>query len=221
VRRLGLSLSGVAVALVTVGPADAQTYRFQASDGTTHYTNAPTDARYQRTGFASGTAAGWLRLSGPGPALYVQEIRQSAERYGVPESLVTAVIRAESGFDPRAVSRKGARGLMQLMPSTANTLGVRDSFNPQQNIDGGVRHLRGLIERFGSNLSLAVAAYNAGEGAVARYGGIPPYPETQEYVARVMRLYGSDAGAVATRTYQRVGADGTITYTNIPPHGRR
>ena len=207
--------------MVMAGSADAQTYRFQASDGTTHYTNAPTDARYQRTGFASGTAAGWLRLSGPSPALYVQEIKQSAERYGVPESLVTAVIRAESGFDPRAVSRKGARGLMQLMPSTANTLGVRDSFNPQQNIDGGVRHLRGLIERFGSNLPLAVAAYNAGEGAVARYGGIPPYPETQEYVARVMRLYGGDAGAVATRTYQRVGADGTITYTNIPPNGRR
>jgi soluble lytic murein transglycosylase-like protein len=131
------------------------------------------------------------------------------------------VIRAESGFDPRAVSRKGARGLMQLMPATASTLGVRDSFNPQQNIDGGVRHLRGLIERFGSNLPLAVAAYNAGEGAVMRHGGIPPYPETQEYVARVMRFYGSDTGTVATRTYQRVGADGTITYTNIPPNGRR
>jgi soluble lytic murein transglycosylase-like protein len=214
-------LTGVVVGLVTASSADAQTYRFQASDGTTHYTNAPTDPRYQRTGFASGTAAGWLRLSGSSPVLYVQEIKQSAERYGVPESLVSAVIRAESGFDPRAVSRKGARGLMQLMPSTANTLGVRDSFNPQQNIDGGVRHLRGLIERFGSNLPLAIAAYNAGEGAVTRYGGIPPYPETQEYVARVMRFYGGDAGTVATRTYQRVGADGTITYTNIPPNGRR
>ena len=94
------------------------------------------------------------------------EITAAAERYGVPHGLVAAVIRAESGFNPRAVSRKGAQGLMQLMPTTAASLGVRNSFDPRQNIEGGVRHLRSLIDRFPNNLPFALAAYNAGEKAV-------------------------------------------------------
>jgi soluble lytic murein transglycosylase-like protein len=177
-------------------------------------------------GFTSGTAAGWLRLppsagngdSGP----YVNEIRDAAERYGVPVRLVSAVIRAESGFNPRAVSRTGAQGLMQLMPTTASLLGVRNSFDPRQNIDGGVRHLRGLLDRFPNRLSLAIAAYNAGEKAVAQYGGIPPYPETQDYVTKVLQFYGGVEGGTApsTRVYQTVAPDGTVTYTNIPPRGR-
>jgi soluble lytic murein transglycosylase-like protein len=172
-------------------------------------------------GFTSGTVAGWLRLPGPDPGAYVREIQEAAERYGVPERLVSAVIRAESGFDPRAVSRAGAQGLMQLMPATATTLGVRDAFNPQQNIDGGVRHLRGLIDRFGTrNLPLAIAAYNAGEGAVTRHGGIPPYQETRDYVARVLRFYGDVGRGLPSTTYRTISADGTITYTNIPPRGR-
>src|SRR5262249_58874055 len=120
-----------------------------------------------------GTAGGWLRLHhGEDTGPYVKEIRAAAERYGVPIKLVSAVIRAESGFNPRAVSRKGAQGLMQLMPSTASVLGVRNSFDPRENIDGGVRHLRGLLDRFPGNLPHAIAAYNAGEKAVAAYGGI-------------------------------------------------
>jgi soluble lytic murein transglycosylase-like protein len=113
---------------------------------------------------------------------------------------------------------------MQLMPTTASILGVRNSFDPRENIDGGVRHLRGLLDRFPNRLPLAIAAYNAGEKAVTQYGGIPPYPETQEYVTRVLQFYGVPGGGnttAPTRIYQTVESDGTVTYTNIPPRGRR
>ncbi|HET7342555.1 MAG TPA: transglycosylase SLT domain-containing protein [Methylomirabilota bacterium] len=210
--------------VVSVGPAGAEMYRLTAPDGTVHFTNAPNDPRYQRMGIApSGTAAGWLRLPQGDTAPYLHEIREAAERYGVPFKLVSAVIRAESGFNPRAVSRKGAQGLMQLMPTTAATLGVRNSFDPRENIDGGVRHLRGLIERFPNNLPFAIAAYNAGEKAVVQYGGIPPYPETQDYVTKVLYFYGGtvEGGTTPpTRIYQTVERDGTIVYTNIPPRGK-
>jgi soluble lytic murein transglycosylase-like protein len=100
---------------------------------------------------------------------------------------------------------------------------VRNSFDPRENIHGGVRHLRALIDRFPGNLPLAIAAYNAGERAVLSYGGIPPYPETQEYVAKVMRFYGVPASGRTpqTRIFQTISADGTVTYSNIPPRGRR
>ncbi|MBI1735200.1 MAG: transglycosylase SLT domain-containing protein [Candidatus Rokubacteria bacterium] len=157
---------------------------------------------------------------------YLGHVREAAARYGVPEKLVTAVIRAESGFNPYAVSPKGARGLMQLMPQTASLLGVRDSFNPAQNIDGGVRHLRRLIDRFANNLPLALAAYNAGEQAVTTYRGIPPYPETQGYVQKVMMMFNGGAGldfgtarpaAMMQATYRYTENDGTIVYSNLPP----
>ena len=175
-----------AAIVVSANPTGAEVYRLKAADGTVHFTNAPNDPRYQRLGFKSGTAAGWLRVPRGETGPYSSEIHAAAERYGVPERLIAAVIRAESGFNPRAVSRKGARGLMQLMPSTASMLGVRDSFDPRQNIDGGVRHLRALMDRFPHSLPLALAAYNAGEGAVARFGGVPPYPETRAYIQRVL-----------------------------------
>jgi len=211
-----------AIAVITATPAGAEMYKFKAPDGSTHFTNAPTDPRYQRMGFTTGTQAGWLRLPQGDTRPYAREITEAADRYGIPERLVTAVIRAESGFNPRAVSRKGAQGLMQLMPSTASVLGVRNSFDPRENIDGGVRHLRGLLDRFPGNLPHAIAAYNAGEKAVAAYGGIPPYPETQDYVVKVLRYYGMDRiDTPQTRVYQTIARDGTITYTNIPPRGRQ
>jgi len=151
-------------------------------------------------------------------------IRDAAQRHGISEELVAAVIRVESGFNAKAVSRKGARGLMQLMPGTAAILGVRDSFDPMDNIDGGVRHLRGLLDRFGNNIPLALAAYNAGEGAVNTHGGIPPYPETQAYVGRILGIVGGDtfAGAsMPSSTYRYVENDGAIVYTNIPPRTTR
>ena len=120
---------------------------------------------------------------------YALVIDRVATRYGVHPELIDSVIRIESAFNPRAVSRKGARGLMQLMPETASLLGVRDAFDPFQNIDGGVRHLRGLLHRYRGKVGLALAAYNAGDRAVDRYRGVPPYRETQRYVEQVLWLY--------------------------------
>ena len=121
-------------------------------------------------------------------------IAAAAERHGVPEELIVAMIAIESRFDTHAVSRRGARGLMQLMPATAAALGVRDPFDPEENIDGGVREVRRLMNRFRNNLPLVLAAYNAGEQAVIQHGGIPPYRETRNYVARVIRRMNADRG---------------------------
>jgi len=123
-------------------------------------------------------------------------IREVAARYGVSADLVAAVIEAESEFNPRAVSRRGAQGLMQLMPETAATLGVGDPFDPRANIEAGVRHLRALMDRFGNNLPLVLAAYNAGEVAVIKHRGVPPYRETRAYVKRIMRKLNRDTSAV-------------------------
>jgi hypothetical protein len=116
-----------------------------------------------------------------------EHIREMAHRYGVSEALVAAIIAVESEYNPRAVSRKGARGLMQLMPETASSLRVGDPFDPRTNIEAGVRHLRRLMDRFDNNLPLVLAAYNAGEQTVLRYRGVPPYRETRQYVTRVLR----------------------------------
>jgi soluble lytic murein transglycosylase-like protein len=120
---------------------------------------------------------------------YASMIHATATRHGLPPHLVEAVIRAESNFDARAVSPKGAMGLMQLMPGTAVLLGVRNPFDVKQNVEGGVRHLVDLLYRFSGNLRLALAAYNAGEETVRRYGGVPPYPETVGYVERIVASY--------------------------------
>ena len=120
---------------------------------------------------------------------YADLIGSSARRHGVSPSLVAAVVKAESGFNPMAQSRAGAKGLMQLMDDTARSLGVSRVFDPAQNIEGGVRFLASLLTRFGGDPNLALAAYNAGAGAVEKYGGIPPYRETRDYVSRVLSYW--------------------------------
>ena len=221
--------AAVAAALCVLPvPASAETFRLVAPDGTVHYTNAPRDPAYQRMGITAPRRSAAPKVGVVRPAVHVSyedHVRQASTRYGVPERLVTAVIRAESGFNPRAVSPKGARGLMQLMPQTASLLGVRDSFDPAENIDGGVRHLRGLIERFGNNLPLAIAAYNAGENAVTQHRGIPPYPETQGYVQKVLLFFNGGAGVetplapILYPTYRYTDSEGTVVYSNHPPAG--
>ncbi len=118
-----------------------------------------------------------------------REIRQIARRYRLEPSLIKAIIHTESGFNPRAVSSKGARGLMQLMPDTAKDLGIRNSFNPEENIDGGTRYLRQILNDFNGDLTLSLAAYNAGPGTVRRSGGMPAIEETRQYVAKVLKRY--------------------------------
>jgi soluble lytic murein transglycosylase-like protein len=198
-------------------------YRLVDDDGVIYITDAPNDSRYRPVPGFSGTASRLLRLpSGTQTSAFTQEIRETSERYGVDPALVEAVIRTESAFNPWAVSPKGARGLMQLMPGTASALGVRDSFNPRQNVEGGVRHLRYLLDRYPGNIPLALAAYNAGEGAVDAYGGIPPFVETRQYVQRVLERSGKgQARAVAAPPrpviYRYEDDDGSLVFSNIPP----
>jgi soluble lytic murein transglycosylase-like protein len=130
----------------------------------------------------------------PSDGKFSDLIMKASQKYGVNPSLIGAVIRAESNFNPSAVSSCGAEGLMQLMPGTAKSLGVSDSLNPAENIDGGVKFLRNLLDRYGGDMQKAVAAYNAGPGAVDQYGGIPPYTETQTYVNRVLNYFKTSSG---------------------------
>lgn len=163
----------------------ADIYKYVDKDGVIHFSNVPTNGEWKliikekRVHFNLGQDF----------EKYDAEIWKASQRYSVDYNLVRAVIKAESNFNPKAVSRAGARGLMQLMPQTATLLQVSDSFHPDQNIDGGVRYLRYLLNLFNDNLSLALAAYNAGENAVFRYRGIPPYQETQTYVQRVLQYF--------------------------------
>jgi hypothetical protein len=215
---------------LVLAPAEAGTYRFEDESGAVHYTNVPGDPRYQL--YRSDPAAPRppsLAAGAPanGLAAYAETIRLAAERYRVDRRLVEAVIHVESGGNPQAVSPKGALGLMQLMPQRAAELGVANPFNPSQNVDGGVRHLRDLLKRFAGNVTLALAAYNAGEGAVRAYQGVPPFPETRDYIRKVRARYDGETVAVegapgangsAPQTiYQEVRDDGTVTYTNLPP----
>jgi soluble lytic murein transglycosylase-like protein len=125
----------------------------------------------------------------PSDAPVAELIRAAAQKHGVDEDLISSVITAESAFNPRAVSRKSARGLMQLMPATAALLDVHDSFDPAQNVDAGTRYLKLLLEKYGQDLTLALAAYNAGPDRVAQYRGVPPFAETRAYVRRVLAVY--------------------------------
>ena len=183
---------GIACLCAVTAPrsVSADIYRYVDEDDIVHFTDAPTDKRFKifmRDLKKDKELRTKLKYaSSVNPAEYEQLIRNCSERYGVNQSLVKAVIHAESGYDPNAVSSKGASGLMQLMPATAKSLKVADRFNPRDNVDGGVKYLRFLLDTFRGDVSLAVAAYNAGLNSVAKYGGIPPYNETRTYVNRVL-----------------------------------
>jgi len=163
--------------LVAVVPAvHADVYRYVDASGVVHFTNTPTNTRYIL----------YLKDSGSKPE-FNEIIRRHSSSYRLEEALVKAVIKAESDYNPRAVSRKGAVGMMQLLPSTARDMSVRDPLNPEENIRGGSRYLRLMLDQFDNNIELALAAYNAGPTAVKKHGGIPPFEETQTYVKRVKR----------------------------------
>ena len=170
--------------------AEAQIWVVTESDGRERFTTAPEPGArvFVRTSF---TASG--RASSLPSYPYGDSIRAAAADNGLEPELISAVIAAESNFDPRAMSSKGAQGLMQLMPATATDLGVRDVWDPDQNIRGGTEHLARLMGKY-DDVSLALAAYNAGEGTVDRHGGVPPFRETQQYVERVLGYYRSYRG---------------------------
>ncbi len=179
---------GVACAFVAAG-IGATIERNIADDGTISLSNsrpAPTRAGRKHTAraVAPATVGGAARYQ-----RFAAHVEEAAALYQLPVALIRAVMKVESNFDPRAVSHANAHGLMQLMPQTAERMMVTDIFDPRQNILGGARYLRVLANTFNGDLSLTLAAYNAGEGAVARYGGIPPYEETEHYVATVTRYY--------------------------------
>jgi soluble lytic murein transglycosylase-like protein len=187
------------VALLCLGvaaPAGADTlYRYVDEQGVIHFSNQPNDPRYVAVRHFGSGGSLWRpqpsRRSAWRPrniTAYDDLIAGEAQRNGLPPALVKAVIAAESNFNARAVSRKGAQGLMQLMPSTAESLGVEDPFHVEQNVRGGARYLAHLFSRYG-DWSRTLAAYNAGPEAVDRHGGIPPYAETREYVDRVLAYY--------------------------------
>ena len=183
-------LLGVGVLLLTMTPGYLAS-RTSGAHETPHVRHAPAGLREEVEG--TPEVAGTPEVEGASSSTdFDSLIRTVAARYGVSENLVAAIIEAESEFNPRAVSRTGACGLMQLMPKTAAILGVADPFDPRENIEGGVRHLRSLMDRFDGNLPLVLAAYNAGERAVIGHGGIPPYRETRQYVKRILRRLDRD-----------------------------
>jgi len=188
------------LAALMAEPVLAAVYTFTDANGVIHFTNVPSDPRY------AGMARAPYRAPAYNPVKTSSEYRAASNRYAplvqkaarehsIDQALLQAMIATESGFDPRAVSRKGAVGLMQLMPETARRYGVRNPYDPADNIRGGAKYLRDLMRKFNNDLSLTLAAYNAGEDAIVQYGNrIPPYRETLDYVPRVLTLY---------REYQR------------------
>ena len=159
----------------------------------------------------------------PSRALQVHDyddlIADVARRHDIDPDLIRAVIHVESGYNSRAVSRAGALGLMQLMPQTGKRFGVTQFFDPSENIEGGVRYLKFLLDLFQNDLSLVIAAYNAGENAVKRFGGIPRYPETQNYVRNVLALYGKDQSPRSLTYYKFVDEKGITHYSSTPHPG--
>lgn len=159
--------------------------------------------------------------AGAGPAQELKEqydpiIKTLARKYNVPADLIHSIIKAESNYDSWAVSPKGAAGLMQLMPETAAQYGVKDRFNPEDNVKGGVKYLKDLCQLYSNNTKLVLAGYNAGQEALKKFNGIPPYPETREYINRVMTSYRKSYITGGTPIRKFVDASGQYVFTNDP-----
>lgn len=215
--------------LAATAPAHAVLYSFVDESGVTHFTNVPSDPRFRKVPGSSPPPAPRSGAGSLSAEKYETEIARCADNHGVDSALVKAVIKTESNYDNRAISRAGAQGLMQLMPATSKLRNVDNPFNPAQNIDGGVRHLKHLLSTFNGDTRLALAAYNAGENAVRRYNNnVPPYPETKHYVSKVLSHYGRYSGLVpaagagpaptppTAQIQSFVNADGTRVFTNVP-----
>ena len=195
-----LTVLGLFVALPPKQSA-AEIYQYVGANGTISLTNVPSDARYRKIELDSARLHEVLSERELEPV-----IRRHSSRQRLHPALIRAVIKAESNFDPRAVSRAGAIGLMQLMPQTAVRMDVRDVYDPDENVGGGTKYLRQLLDRFHGNLPLALAAYNAGENVVDRYKALPPIDETRRYVRKVLHYYRTFLvrdGVITERSFSR------------------
>ena len=187
-KQISLIITACAIILLFLADgASSDIYRYIDENGVMHFTNAPTSSSlefklFMKDGPQSSTFRNYRKK-------YDDLISKASERYGISFPLLKAIIQAESDFDPKAVSKKGAMGLMQIMPKNFKLLGLKDPFDPTQNINAGARYFRQLYDRFDGKLALSLAAYNAGPKAVDRYKTIPPYEETEEYVRRVLKFY--------------------------------
>ena len=207
--------------------ASADIYKYVDENGIICYTDAPSEKKPEQVirQKAQKTPRSFDKTPSVSGRDYSAYVHKAAAKYDLEPELIKAVIRTESNGNHRAVSRKGAMGLMQLMPSTANDLNVSNPFNPEENIEGGAKYLKQLIERFDGNLTLALAAYNSGPKTVERYGAVPPIQETRQYVQKVYTHYNgrrsyafSDADGSSQKLqspiYKIVLEDGTILFTN-------
>lgn len=223
------------------GVAEAGIYKYVGEDGVVLYTDVPQGKKAakviktkEKNNKAISSDSKPVKVAYNASTThndnYHPIINQKAKENEVDPSLVTAVIKAESNGNPYAVSRKGAMGLMQLMPGTANDLQVKNPFDPEENIDGGTRYLRYLIERFNGNLTLALAAYNAGPKTVEKHGSVPPIAETKQYVRKVLAIYkgktdisfsGSNKMKKSEPIYRIIMDDGTVLFTNFPLYNNK
>ena len=182
--RLKAALAlGVFLFILNPGSSFADIYKYKDKNGKWHFTNIKSDSRYKL----------YIKAARENPDAFIKKydsiISQASEKFSLEPSLVKAVIKAESGFDHKAVSSKGAQGLMQLMPDTADEMAVDDPYNPEQNIFGGAKYLSRLMERYNNDVKLVLAAYNAGPERVDKYKGVPPFKETRTFITRVMDYY--------------------------------
>jgi len=191
------SLILISSLLFLAAPSEAGIYKYEDERGVIHFTNCPRDPQFKLYIRDSKDDPGLPGSRSATPYIIKDStsfdtlINEFCQKYEVDFALIKAIIRAESGFNPIAVSRKGARGLMQLMPETASRVNVSNPFNPRENIEGGVRHFKYLLSLFNNDLRLSLAAYNAGENLVVQLGDIPPYRETIDYVQKVLQYYRS------------------------------
>lgn len=216
--------------LLTAVSAEAQIYTWRDGSGNLVLSNKPREGSTTPVATYAVPGAALIRTTSKpaasrGVTAYDDMIRQHCDYHGISTDLVRAVIQAESGFNPRAVSPKGAMGLMQLMPATARDLGVNDPFHPSENIRGGVKYLAQLLTRFKQDVQLALAAYNAGPERVERYAGVPPFRETQNYVRKITGATKAAAPPPAPpppavyKWMEIVDGQPKLRFSNLPPAG--
>jgi soluble lytic murein transglycosylase len=206
----------------------AKIFKYVDSNGIVHLSNAPNSERYQEwKGVRDSYQIKTRKVSPGGKDRFTNIIELASRKYGVNSDLIKAVIKSESNFNPQAISPKGAMGLMQLMPETLELYEIKDPFDPWENIRGGVQHLNHLLDHYNGDLELVLAAYNAGKGRVDQYNGVPPFPETIDYIDRVLYYYqnadvlnndpaiNKDKKRIAKKIFRYFYANGVVLFTNV------